>query len=146
MYNTGDAVNQIRGVLGYPTGSNIQPMWEERITRMLSNARGQCIVGEWGGVCDSAAPLLLLQIDNSVWFDDGGTLDPGYEVDIGSFPKQIDLEADDSPVIVNEWVKNQTNGMIGLIVPEDKPLYNTGHGNSLQSTRFISKHHETSFP
>ena len=68
-------------------------------------------------------------------------MDPGYEVDIGSFPKQIDLEADDSPVIVNEWVKNQTNGMIGLIVPGDKPLYNTRHGNLLQSTQFISKHH-----
>ena len=54
---TGDVVNQIHGVLSCPTGSNMQLVWEEITKRMLSNAMGQCVVGEWDGVCDSAAPM-----------------------------------------------------------------------------------------
>mmetsp|Transcript_1312 Transcript_1312/g.2558 ORF Transcript_1312/g.2558 Transcript_1312/m.2558 type:complete len:670 (+) Transcript_1312:191-2200(+) len=116
--STVDAIEEVRDALRYPTGSNMQLVWEETTQRMLSNSGGQCV---GGGVCNSAAPLL--QIANSVWFDANNTLNADYAVVIGSFAKQIDLEADDSPVIVNEWVKNQTNGLIESIVPEDNPLY-----------------------
>ena len=65
----------------------------------------------------------LLKIANSVWFDDGDTLDPDYKSVVGDYAKQIDLVAADSPIIVNEWVDESTNGMITEIVSEDEPLF-----------------------
>eukprot|EP00579_Thalassiosira_antarctica_P017117 CAMPEP_0201945886 /NCGR_PEP_ID=MMETSP0903-20130614/54133_1 /ASSEMBLY_ACC=CAM_ASM_000552 /TAXON_ID=420261 /ORGANISM="Thalassiosira antarctica, Strain CCMP982" /LENGTH=540 /DNA_ID=CAMNT_0048488967 /DNA_START=521 /DNA_END=2139 /DNA_ORIENTATION=- len=147
--STGDAIYQIRDTLGYPGGS-MQLVWEETTQRMLSNSGGQCVGGGvcnsaapllqiansvWfdreclaiqgvsavgGGVCNSAAPLL--QIANSVWFDDNDTLNEEYESVVGNYAMQIDFQADDSPVIVNDWVNDSTNGLIDSIVPEDTPL------------------------
>eukprot|EP00579_Thalassiosira_antarctica_P009098 CAMPEP_0201902378 /NCGR_PEP_ID=MMETSP0902-20130614/54921_1 /ASSEMBLY_ACC=CAM_ASM_000551 /TAXON_ID=420261 /ORGANISM="Thalassiosira antarctica, Strain CCMP982" /LENGTH=1151 /DNA_ID=CAMNT_0048436377 /DNA_START=102 /DNA_END=3557 /DNA_ORIENTATION=- len=118
--STGDAVNQISDTLGY-SEDNMQLVWNETTQRMLINSGGQCVGEEWDGVCDSAAPLL--QIANSVWFDINNTLNADYADVVGSYAKQINFTADDSPVIVNEWVKNSTNGMIDSIVPEDEPLF-----------------------
>ena len=36
---------------------------------------------------------------------------------------QTDFEAADSPIIVNDWVENSTNGLIDSIVDESKPLF-----------------------
>lgn len=117
----GDAIVQVRDELRYPEEDNMQLVWEDTTQKLLSNSDGQCLMDGWGGGCDSAAPLL--KISNSVWFDDGDTLAADYDVVVGSYAKQIDFEADDSPLIVNEWVKNSTNGLIDSIVPEDKPLF-----------------------
>ena len=57
-----------------------------------------------------------------MWFDSGDSLNSDYASVIGSHVKQIDFEADNSPVIVNEWVKNATDGLIGSIISEDTPL------------------------
>ena len=42
---------------------------------------------------------------------------------VGSYAKQTDFEAEDSPVIINEWVNNATNGLIDSIVDEGAPLF-----------------------
>ena len=67
--STNSATDEIRDTLGYPEGSTMQLMWEDTTQRMLSSSSGQCVGGEWDGVCESEAPLL--QIANSVWLDDG---------------------------------------------------------------------------
>lgn len=41
---------------------------------------------------------------------------------VGEYVKQIDFVAVESPAIVNEWVEESTNGLIGSIVPEGRHL------------------------
>jgi len=119
---TGEAVNQVRDVLGYPDGSsNMQLVWEGTAQSMLAGASGQCLGGVWNGVCDSEAPLL--KIANSIWFDDGGVLNSTYDSIVGGYAMQTDFEATESPTVVNQWVENSTNGMIDSIVEEGKPLF-----------------------
>jgi len=127
---TGDAIDQLRNVFGYPAdddssnsnNNNMQLVWEDTINRMQNKSAGQCPGGRWNGVeCDSEAPTL--KIANSIWFDDKSTLNQNYNNVVGEYAKQIDLASDDSPIIVNQWVKNSTNEMIEMIVPEDRPLF-----------------------
>mmetsp|Transcript_19135 Transcript_19135/g.41726 ORF Transcript_19135/g.41726 Transcript_19135/m.41726 type:complete len:519 (-) Transcript_19135:193-1749(-) len=125
---TGEAIDQLRNVFGYPNDPNdsnnnniMQLVWEDTINRMQNKSAGQCPGGRWNGECDSEAPTL--KIANSIWFDDNSTLHQNYNNVVGRYAKQIDLASDDSPIIVNEWVKNSTNGMIESIVPEDRPLF-----------------------
>ena len=124
---TGDGIMQIRDTLGYPSASdtnnnnNMQLVWKDTTKRMLDKSDGQCVDGEWEGVCNSHAPLL--QIANSIWFHNVNALHPDYEAVVGTFAKQIDLGADESPLIVNEWVKDSTNGLIDSIVDPSRPVY-----------------------
>ena len=55
--------------------------------------------------------------------DDGDVLNSTYESVVGDYAMQTDFEAEDSPVIVNQWVKNSTNGLIDSIVEEGQPLF-----------------------
>jgi len=112
--STGDGLEEIRDTLYYPEGSNMRLVWEDTTQSMLGSANGEELA--W-------AEKPLLKIANSVWFDDGDTLDPDYKSVVGDYAKQIDLAAADSPIIVNEWVDKSTNGMITEIVSEDEPLF-----------------------
>ena len=62
-------------------------------------------------------------ITNSVLFHNINTLHPDYEAIVSTFAKQIDLEADNYLMLVNEWVNNSTNGLIKSIVEEGTPLF-----------------------
>mmetsp|Transcript_39882 Transcript_39882/g.85970 ORF Transcript_39882/g.85970 Transcript_39882/m.85970 type:complete len:598 (-) Transcript_39882:165-1958(-) len=112
--STGDGLEEIRDTLYYPEGSNMRLVWEKTTQSMLGSANGED---------QGWAVKPLLKIANSVWFDDGDTLDPDYKSVVSDYAKQIDLAAADSPIIVNEWVDESTNGMITEIVPEDEPLF-----------------------
>jgi len=119
---TGDAIDEVRQTLGYPEdGSNMRLVWEETTQTMLAGANGECLYEFTDGVCESYAPLL--KIANSIWFDDGDVLNTTYESIAGNYTMQTDFEAEDSPVVVNEWVKNSTNGLIDSIVSEGQPLF-----------------------
>lgn len=118
---TGDAIEEVRQTLGYPEdGSNLMLVWEETTQSMLAGANGECLY-DFGSGCESYAPLL--QIANSIWYDDGDVLNTTYESVVGDYAMQTDFEAEDSPVIVNQWVKNSTNGLIDSIVAEGQPLF-----------------------
>lgn len=39
---TGDAIDQLRGALGYPAGSNLRLVWRDAADRMLRDFGGQC--------------------------------------------------------------------------------------------------------
>jgi len=64
-----------------------------------------------------------LKIANRIYFDDGNMLHRDYKSVVGSYAKQIDMKADRSPIVVNEWVEENTEGLIETIVPKDEPLY-----------------------
>jgi serpin B len=120
----GEAIGQVRDVLGYPDdgpSSNMRLVWEETTQSMLAGASGQCLSGVWNGVCDSEAPLL--KIANAIWYDDGSVLNSTYDSIVGGYAMQTDFEAMESPTVVNSWVENSTNGMIDSIVEEGKPLF-----------------------
>jgi hypothetical protein len=118
----GEAIGQVRDVLGYPDdSSNMRLVWEETTQTMLASAGGQCLGGVWNGVCDSEAPLL--KIANAIWYDDGSVLNSTYDSIVGGYAMQTDFEAMESPTVVNKWVENSTNGMIDSIVEEGKPLF-----------------------
>ena len=87
--------------------------------RMLTASPGGCLGG--GSFCNVDAPLL--HIANSIWFDDGDALKTSYEAVVAKYAKQIDFEAADSPVTVNDWVNDSTKGLINSIVDESKPLF-----------------------
>ena len=115
----GDGIEQLRDTLRYTNGTNMRLIWEDTTTRMLNNSDGECL-WESMGECASSKPLL--QIANSVWFDDGDTLNAEYEAVVGDYAMQTDFEAAESPIIVNEWVQNSTSGLIDSIVDESKPV------------------------
>merc|ERR1719464_444967 len=118
---TGDAIAQVRDTLHYPAASgNQQLIWANTTERILGAAEGQ-YVEEYGEICYAVAPLL--KIANSVWFDDDDTLSPDYASIVGDYARQIDFEADDSPLLVNEWVSKSTNSLIDSVVPEGAPLF-----------------------
>ena len=118
--STGNSTDQIRDVMGYPNGTQLRLVWKNVSSRLGSVYEGQCQMF-FGGECHEQAPTL--KIANSVWLDDNGTVTLTYETVVGTSLHQIDFEADDSSVIVNKWVENQTNGLIDSIVPDDEPLY-----------------------
>ena len=118
--STGNGIDEIRDTLGYPSGSNLQLVWNDTTQDMLASADGQCAIGG-DHKCLSYAPLL--QIANSIWFHNVNALHPDYEAVVGTFAKQINFEADNSPVLVNEWVNNSTNGLIKSIVDPNRPIY-----------------------
>ncbi|KAL3772093.1 hypothetical protein ACHAW5_004931 [Stephanodiscus triporus] len=117
-----EAIDQVRDVLGYPDdSSNMQLVWEGTISVMLDGADGRCLGYVWDGVCDSEAPLL--RIANAIWHDDGSVLNNTYDSIVGDYAMQTDFESEESPIVVNRWVQNSTNGMIDTIVDESKPLF-----------------------
>ncbi len=118
---TGDAIDEVRQTLGYPDdGSNLRLVWEEATQSMLAGANGECSY-DFGDGCESYNPLL--QVANSVWSDDGDVFNSTYQTVVGDYAMQTDFEAEDSPLVVNEWVKNSTNGLIDSIVSEGQPLF-----------------------
>ncbi|KAL7530198.1 LOW QUALITY PROTEIN: hypothetical protein ACHAWF_003284 [Thalassiosira exigua] len=107
-------------MLGSPS-NNVQLVWNEVSQNMLSRADGECLESwDCGATCNREAPLLLLQIANSIWFDDRYALHPEYELVLCI---AIFLAAKESSIIVNGWVKNSTNGLIYSIVDECCPIY-----------------------
>lgn len=120
---TNDAIAEIKETLYYPDGTNMQLVWEETIERMIDAASGECIggVSSWNGGCYSEAPVL--KIANSVWFDNRDTLDANYESVVGDFALQTNFTSPTSPLEVNGWVSNSTNGLIEEIVDPTKPLF-----------------------
>ena len=118
--STGNSTIQIRDVMGYPSGDKFQLVWDDISTRLDDNYQGAC-PAFYNNECEEQEPTL--EIAYSVWFDDNATLAPAYAAVVGDYAIQTDFEAADSPIIMNEWVENQTNGLIDEIVPEDRPLY-----------------------
>ena len=116
----GDGIEQLRDTLKYPNGTNMRLVWEDATTNMLNSSNGECL-WESMGECTSSKPLL--QIANSVWFDDGDNLNAEYDAVVGDHALQTDFEAAESPIVVNEWVQNSTNGLIDSIVDDSKPLF-----------------------
>jgi len=118
---TGEAVIQLGETLGFPPGDSSQLPWKE-ISDQLSSADGSCQGEIYNGVCYHEAPTL--KIANSVWFHNANALDPEYRETVGpDIVKEIDFAAAASPVLVNDWAKNKTNGLIDWIVSPDQPLY-----------------------
>lgn len=124
---TGEAVDQISDVLGFPwhngTGSSdteIKLVWETTTNRLLDKYNGECLFADYDNTCYEQAPLL--EVANSLWYDYGESLNVAYEVAVGEYARQIDFSAAESPIIINDWVENQTNGLIDSIIPEEKPL------------------------
>ena len=120
--SNGDSTEEIRNVLGYPSGSQLQLVWNETSVALDNAYEGQCEVLSYDGeTCEQQAPLL--KIAYSVWMDDNATLAPDYKAVVGDYAIQIDFEAENSSNQVNAWVENQTNGLIDAIVPKDRPLF-----------------------
>lgn len=117
----GDAIEQVRETLRYPNSTNLQLVWENQTQELLAGASGACLWGSSDQGCESEAPLL--KIANSVWVHSEYALTSEYEVVVDEYVKQIDFKADNSPVLVNEWVDESTNGAIDEIVSEDEPLF-----------------------
>mmetsp|Transcript_9051 Transcript_9051/g.22098 ORF Transcript_9051/g.22098 Transcript_9051/m.22098 type:complete len:525 (-) Transcript_9051:71-1645(-) len=126
---TGDAIVQLGDVLGFDGGNTAQLVWRNATDGMLERMAGRCVggggeEGEGGVVCgrgSSGAPLL--KIANGIWYDDGRTLNATYRRVVGDYARRADLSSIDSSRLINEWVKNRTNGLIKSIVDEDEPLY-----------------------
>ena len=118
---TNDGITQMKNTFGYPDGSNLQLVWEGTTQRMLNRANGECFGTSFDGKCFSNAPLL--KISNSVWLDSGDELNQAYASVVGDYVMQTDFESIESPRIVNDWVKNSTNGLIDSIVDPTKPLF-----------------------
>ncbi|KAL7547956.1 hypothetical protein ACHAWF_011246 [Thalassiosira exigua] len=116
----GNGTVELQGAMGFPLNKS-QLVWEEVSERMTTASGGQCAGSVWNGVCNREAPLL--KIANSVWLDDGSTLSQNYSTVVGEYASQINFTSPQSPVIVNEWVENSTNGLIDSIVDPTKPLY-----------------------
>ncbi|KAL7543477.1 hypothetical protein ACHAWF_007396 [Thalassiosira exigua] len=116
----GNGMIEIQTAMGFPEDAS-QLVWNATSQRMATAAGGQCVGGEWNGVCNSEAPLLM--IANSVWLDDNSTLSQDYSEVVGEYAQQINFESMESPTIVNEWVENSTNGLIDSIVDPTKPLF-----------------------
>jgi len=118
---TNDGITEIKNTFGYPDGSNLQLVWQGTTERMLKSANGECIGGtSFDGSCFADAPLL--KIANSVWLDSRDALNEEYAAVVGDYAMQTDFQSLDSPIIVNEWVKNSTNGLIDSIVDPTKAL------------------------
>jgi len=119
---TNDGITEIKNTFGYPDGSNLKLVWQGTTERMLKSASGECVGGtsSFDGSCWAEAPLL--KIANSVWLDNRDTLNEDYATVVGDYAMQTDFQSPDSPIIVNEWVNDQTNGLIDSIVDPTKPL------------------------
>ena len=119
--STNDAVDEIRTVFGY-NENKMQLVWEEVSRSLTTRLDGACVsaIDEDGRCYDSYKPLL--SIANSIWIDAGDALNADYEAIVGKYSKQIDFQSTDSSKVVNQWVNNETNGLIDSIVQEDDPL------------------------
>jgi serine protease inhibitor len=127
--STNDAVDEIRTVFGYSSNegeNNKQLVWEEVSTALTTRADGACDgfvdEGEDGAATCYGSTRPLLSIANSVWIDDGDALNADYDAIVGNYSKQIDFLSTDAPKVINQWVNNQTNGLIDSIVEEDVQL------------------------
>ncbi len=123
---TGEAVDQICNVLGFPiqngtdSSNQMQLVWEATTNRLLEKYNAECLYADYDGTCYEKAPLL--EVANSVWFNYGESLNVDYDMVVGEYARQIDFSAKESPVIINDWVENQTGGLIYSVVPENEPL------------------------
>ena len=62
---SGDAIDEVRETLGYPSGTNMRLVWEDATQRMLERSSGECEGGgSWDGGCMAEAPTL--HIANSI--------------------------------------------------------------------------------
>lgn len=125
--STNDAVDEIRTVFGYlddddGSSNNMHLVWEDVSTSLTSRADGACSSGNGGEEWCYGGARPLLSISNSIWIDDGDALNADYEAVVGKYSQQIDFQSIESPKVVNQWVKNQTNGLVDSIVQEGEPL------------------------
>eukprot|EP00984_Skeletonema_dohrnii_P003091 scaffold1036_cov135-Skeletonema_dohrnii-CCMP3373.AAC.1 len=121
--STNDAVDEISTVFGYlndDNNDNMQLVWEDVSTSLTTRADGACVDGDEERCYGGIKPLL--SIANSIWIDDGDALNADYEAVVGKYSQQIDFQSTDSPTVVNQWVNNQTNGLVDSIVQEGEPL------------------------
>ncbi|KAL7493413.1 hypothetical protein ACHAWT_002441 [Skeletonema menzelii] len=126
--STNDAVDEIRTVFGYfndddsSNNNNMQLVWEDVSTSLQNRADGACASGDgddercYGGIRP------LLSIANSIWIDDGDALNADYEAIVGKYSQQIDFQSTEAPKVVNQWVNNETNGLVDSIVQEGEQL------------------------
>ena len=119
--SSGESTEQIRSVMGYPSGSQLQLVWNETSVALDSAYEGQCHVAFSKEICEQQAPQL--EIANSIWIDDNSALAPDYEAVVGDYAIQIDFEVDNASNQVNAWVENHTNRLIDSIVPKNRPLF-----------------------
>mmetsp|Transcript_18545 Transcript_18545/g.29105 ORF Transcript_18545/g.29105 Transcript_18545/m.29105 type:complete len:496 (+) Transcript_18545:144-1631(+) len=126
--STNDAVDEIRTVFGYlddnddGSSNNMHLVWEDVSTSMTSRADGACASGYEDDESCYGGARPLLSIANSIWIDDGDALNADYEAVVGKYSQQIDFQSTESPEVVNQWVNNQTNGLVDSIVQEGEPL------------------------
>jgi len=106
--STGESKKQIQTVFGYPQ-DKMTLVWDDTVSRLEDSYQG-------------TRHEPLLEIAFSVWLDDGETLAKDYALVLGDYARQIDFGSENSPLILNEWVNNNSNGLIESIVQEGKPL------------------------
>lgn len=117
---TGESVTQLEETLGFPPSDSSHLPWKDT-SDQLSGADGSCQGEIYDGRCYREAPTL--KIANSVWFHTANALDPEYRDTVGPDIVREIFASAASPALVNDWVKNQTNGLINSIVSQDRPLY-----------------------
>lgn len=117
--STNNATVEIRNVFGYSNDSSELLVWEDISSSLMNRANGACryYVQDDGRCYGKQGPML--HIANSIWLDNNDTLDVKYAQIVGGYSKQVDFQSIDSPTIVNEWVSNQTDGLVNSIVQED---------------------------
>ena len=128
--STNDAVDEIRDVFGYlnddndndVSNNNMQLVWEDVSTSLQIRADGECASGDGDGERCYGGTRPLLSIANSIWIDDGDALNAEYEAVVGKYSQQVDFQNLESPKVVNQWVKNETNGLVDSIVSEGEQL------------------------
>lgn len=113
----GDTETQLENVMGYPSESKLTLLWDETASRLDAAFQGECMGVMFQDECTAQKPTL--QIANSIWVDDGDTLNPVYTELIGDSLRQIDFQAPGAEDILNAWVEESTNGLIKNIVPPD---------------------------
>ena len=120
--STNNATVEIRNVFGYSNDNRELLVWEDISSSLMNRANGACrYVQDDGRRCyGKQGPML--HIANSIWLDNYDTLDVKYAQIVGGYSKQVDFQSIDSPSVVNEWVSNQTDGLVNSIVQEDMPL------------------------
>ena len=117
---TGNSADQIRNVFGYPSGSQLQLVWNDTASKLDSAYEGQCRYSFFVDTQECESELPTLEIANSIWTDDGAELNPTYADVVGHAVRQIDFDDVGAAGVINEWVANSTNGLIPTILPEGR--------------------------
>jgi len=115
---SGLSAQQMQSVLGYPEDEpKLSLLWEDTSNRLVAANNGECTSGPTDN-CYASLPKI--DIANSAWLHLEDELVPAYEDVVGEYAKQIDFLSRDAGGVVNEWVDDNTNGLIDSIVPEGR--------------------------